>query len=229
MKLSNYINIPESATLTVNPCTAYRLIKDFTSLCANDTVIQNGANSAVGQAVHQLCSAWGIRSVGVIRDRPDADKLKETLKAMGATEVFTEEELKDTKIFETELKQPKLALNCIGGKSVNGILKHLNQNGILVTYGGMSREPVSASTASFIFKNISIKGFWITQWTRDNYKSKERKNMLEQLCFLIEQGKLKAPIHEFIALSNYKEAIEATLNPKGFTGKKLIFRMNDKC
>ena len=34
-----------------------------------DTVIQNGANSAVGQAVIQLAAAWGINTINIIRDR----------------------------------------------------------------------------------------------------------------------------------------------------------------
>lgn len=42
------------ATLMVNPITAYRMLKDFNKLSPGDTVIQNGANSGVGQAVIQL-------------------------------------------------------------------------------------------------------------------------------------------------------------------------------
>lgn len=43
-------NIPAeyAATIGVNPCTAYRLLRDFETLQEGDTVIQNGANSQVG-------------------------------------------------------------------------------------------------------------------------------------------------------------------------------------
>lgn len=44
----------EAATIAVNPATAYRMLKDFVPLKSGDTVIQNGANSAVGQAVIQV-------------------------------------------------------------------------------------------------------------------------------------------------------------------------------
>lgn len=43
-----------AATIAVNPGTAYRMLKDFVSVGSGDTVIQNGANSAVGQAVIQV-------------------------------------------------------------------------------------------------------------------------------------------------------------------------------
>ena len=32
-------------------------------------MIQNGANSGVGQAVIQVAAAWGIKTINVIRDR----------------------------------------------------------------------------------------------------------------------------------------------------------------
>ena len=34
-----------------------------------DTVIQNGANSGVGQALIQIAAAWGLSTVNVIRNR----------------------------------------------------------------------------------------------------------------------------------------------------------------
>lgn len=37
-----------AATIGVNPCTAYRLLRDFETLREGDSVIQNGANSQVG-------------------------------------------------------------------------------------------------------------------------------------------------------------------------------------
>lgn len=62
--------------LNVNPCTAYRMLKDFVKLESGDCVIQNGGNSAVGQFVIQLCRIWKLESVNIVRDRPDIDKLK---------------------------------------------------------------------------------------------------------------------------------------------------------
>lgn len=62
--------------LNVNPCTAYRMLRDFIGLEPGDTVIQNGANSAVGQFVIQLCRIYGYKSVNIVRNRPDVAYLK---------------------------------------------------------------------------------------------------------------------------------------------------------
>ena len=34
-----------------------------------DCIIQNGANSAVGQCVIQLAAAWGVNTINIIRNR----------------------------------------------------------------------------------------------------------------------------------------------------------------
>lgn len=165
MKVPKDISLPEAATITVNPCTAYRMLKDFVPLNAGDTVIQNGANSACGQSVIQICSVLGIKNVGIIRDRPDAAKLVSYLKSIGATEILTEEQCRTTKLFKSgELPKPKLALNCVGGKNALEMCKHLDNEGIMVTYGGMSREPVIVPTSSLIFKDLQFRGFWMTRW-----------------------------------------------------------------
>lgn len=38
-------------------------------MSAGATVIQNGSNSAVGQAVIQIAAALGVKTINVIRDR----------------------------------------------------------------------------------------------------------------------------------------------------------------
>ncbi|XP_055533020.1 enoyl-[acyl-carrier-protein] reductase, mitochondrial [Wyeomyia smithii] len=224
MKVPKTIGLAEAATITVNPCTAYRMLKDFVSLKAGDSVIQNGANSACGQAIIQLCRAWGIDCVGVVRDRADFGKLRDYLKNLGAAEIITEEELRTTKIFKDGIfKKPKLALNCVGGKNALEVSRHLDNQGIMVTYGGMSREPVTVPTASLIFKDLKYCGFWMTRWTKENSLSPKRSEMFEELFGLIVKNALAAPAHELIAFINYEKALTNALDIQGFVGKKYIF------
>ena len=69
------IPLAAAATLTVNPSTAYRILRDFIDLKPGDVIIQNGANSAVGMAIIQMAREMGVHTVNVIRsDRPDGDK-----------------------------------------------------------------------------------------------------------------------------------------------------------
>lgn len=218
------LGVVEAATLTVNPCTAYRMLIDFSPVRENGSVvIQNGANSACGQNVIQICKAWGIKTINIVRNRPDIVELKKYLESLGATYVLTEEELRTTKIFkEKEIEKPSLALNCVGGKSSAEMLRQLQHSGKMVTYGGMSREPVTIPTSAFIFKNISFHGFWMTAYNDIADKSQKDK-MMEDIVALMCEDKLKGPVHKIVKLDDYLEAIGNALTVKGFMGCKYIF------
>lgn len=79
--------------VAVNPCTAFRMIKDFENV-EGGSIIQNGANSGVGQAVIQIAKHLKINTINVVRDRPDLETLKSYLASLGATYVVTENELR---------------------------------------------------------------------------------------------------------------------------------------
>ncbi|XP_046812913.1 enoyl-[acyl-carrier-protein] reductase, mitochondrial-like isoform X1 [Vespa crabro] len=226
LKIPKEVGIVEASMMNVNPCTAYRMLKDFVCLKPGDTVIQNGANSAVGQLIIQLCKIWNYRTVNVIRDRPNLQELKNLLMCMGADEVLTENEIRTTQIFKNKkLPQPKLALNCVCGQSATEIMRHLAHGGTMVTYGGMSREPVTVPASIFIFKNISLQGFWMTAWTKANMESKKRQDMYDELILFFKDKKLQAPPHKVVSFSQYQEAITNALNIGGKTGVKYILDM----
>ncbi|CAG4951931.1 unnamed protein product [Colias eurytheme] len=212
----------EAASLTVNPCTALRMLCDFVCLKEGDVVIQNGANSACGQNVIQICKAWGIKTVNVVRNRPDIAELKKYLQDLGATYVFTEEEMRKITIFKGEVKKPQLALNCVGGKSATELFRYMDHGGIMVTYGGMSREPVIVPTSAFIFKNNSCRGFWMTAWNK-NAPEVDKEKMLQEIIKLMLSKQLKAPIHKMVKFDNYQEALKNALTPQGFAGCKYLF------
>jgi trans-2-enoyl-CoA reductase len=86
----------QAATMTINPPTAYNILSEFVDLCPGDFVIQNGANSAVGQAVIQIASARGLKTINLIRDRPDLQQTTEKLISLGATHVLTYDGLTDS-------------------------------------------------------------------------------------------------------------------------------------
>ncbi|XP_051920467.1 enoyl-[acyl-carrier-protein] reductase, mitochondrial [Hippocampus zosterae] len=203
-----------AATLGVNPCTALRMLADFEHLEPGDSLIQNAANSGVGQAVIQIAAAKGIRTINVLRDRPQFTRLSDGLKALGASHVIKEDALRRPdmeELFQT-CPKPKLALNAVGGKSATELLRHLRVGGSMVTYGGMSRQPVTVPTSALIFKDVKVRGFWVTRWKRQHSNGALRATLAE-LCSLLRQGKLSAPACAEVALSDYRRALDAAARP----------------
>eukprot|EP01134_Creolimax_fragrantissima_P002899 CFRG2899T1 len=190
----NDIPVEYAAILTVNPPTAFRMLADFVDLEEGDTIAQNGATSAVGRAVIQMAAARGIRSINVIRDRPNIEEVTQELKALGATHVITETSarLPDTRAILKKERPARLGLNCVGGKSCAQIVRFLGNDAVLVTYGGMAKEPVTLPTASQIFQNISAVGFWMSKWYTDRgYKA--RKTMVEDIAEMVRKEQLHYP------------------------------------
>lgn len=111
LPVASDIPIEYSAVLSVNPCsacvnsvcsqphlcynshikTSYRMLEDFVSLKAGDVVVQNAANSMVGQTVIQLCKLKGVKTINLVRSRPDLGATVDYLKSIGGDVVVPEE------------------------------------------------------------------------------------------------------------------------------------------
>ncbi|CAN6645578.1 enoyl-[acyl-carrier-protein] reductase, mitochondrial [Trichomonascus vanleenenianus] len=237
-KAMNYIpdhanNKPiQVATVSVNPTTAHQMLKEFVDLHPGDFFIQNGANSGVGRAAIQFGKLWGLKSINIVRDRPDLDKLKKELQDLGATYVITEEELGD-KEFDKQIKEwtkdseIKLALNCIGGKNCTNMSRKLSPGGHLVTYGGMSGQPLTFGVGSFIFQDIHAHGYWVSAWGKKNPGKKFE--LVKKLLKMMADGELVEPPVSTVKLSLSssdeelgKVITEALANTMASKGKQLI-------
>lgn len=122
--IPNDLPFAAAATLRVNPPTALAMLEHFVELGPGDVVIQNGGNSAVGQAVIQLARAKGLRSISIIRARPDWDEAVGLLKGLGADVVTTEQALR-ADVSASGLPAPRLGLNCVGGSAALAVAKAL--------------------------------------------------------------------------------------------------------
>ncbi|EAY81933.1 enoyl-[acyl-carrier-protein] reductase, mitochondrial [Oryza sativa Japonica Group] len=210
------------ATVTVNPLTALRMLCDFVNLAPGDTLVQNGATSIVGQCVIQLAKLHGLHTINIIRDRPGSQEAKDKLKQLGADHVFTESQLdiKNIKSLLGALPEPALGLNCVGGNAASVILKFLRQGGTMVTYGGMSKKPVTVSTSSFIFKDLSLRGFWLQKWMSSD-KAEESRTMIDYLLDLVHEGKLKYEM-ELTPFSDFHLALDKALGKHGSQPKQVL-------
>ncbi|KAK6645873.1 hypothetical protein PHAVU_L001386 [Phaseolus vulgaris] len=221
-KIEKGVPMEYAATITVNPLTALLMLEHCVTLNSGDAIVQNGATSMVGQCVIQLAKSRGIHSINIIRDRPGVNEVKEMLKNLGADEVFTESELevKNVKSLLGGIPEPALGFNCVGGNAASLVLKFLRQGGTMVTYGGMSKKPVSVSTSSFIFKDLSLRGFWLQKWLNAD-KAEESRGMVDRLLSLVQEGKLKYKM-ELVPFDDFSSALDKSLGKLGSQPKQVI-------
>lgn len=192
IKLPKDLSVVKGATISVNPATAYQLVNNY-GLEKGDWLIQNAGTSAVSQMVSQIAKNKGINVISVIRDRADFEAVAAKLTKQGATKVISESENGDRVVGKeiTNLTggNVKLALNSVGGKSSANIARKLAPGGKIITYGGMSKQPVTFPTSLFIFKSIQALGYWVTENTKKDPAGKVKDT--EEIVKLYQSGQLE--------------------------------------
>ncbi|EGC31196.1 hypothetical protein DICPUDRAFT_50320 [Dictyostelium purpureum] len=208
------------ATVSINPTTAYILLKDFVNLQEGDVIIQNAANSMVGLSVVQIAKSRGIKTINVIRNGPDFEDNVNRIKKLGGDIVVSDKYIR-TPAFQrliADLPRPKLALNAVGGASATELVRILGDNGTIVTYGGMSREPVVIPTSHLVFRNIKSQGFWLNRWISENSLA-DRTKIINNIFDLYRKQNFKLMIekHKF---SDFEAALEKS--QQGGNGRKIV-------
>ena len=114
--------------MCVNPPTAVGLLDEVVEVREGGTVIQNGATTAVGKLVLQLCAASGLQSINIVRDREEGAlaAVRRELTALGGGEgrvtVVTESE---ADAWKGKATGALLGLNCVGGRAASAVVKML--------------------------------------------------------------------------------------------------------
>jgi len=70
-----------------------------------------------------------------------------------------------------------LALDGIGGTSTMNLMSTLAERGVLVSYGGMSRQPMTVQPGNLIFKKQTLRGFWLFDWYRSAQQDSDNRDV----------------------------------------------------
>ncbi|SCU94090.1 LAME_0F06062g1_1 [Lachancea meyersii CBS 8951] len=193
-----------AATIAVNGCTAYQLLNNYVDWDpkGNDWLIQNAGTSSVSKIVSQLAKLQNIKTLSIIRDRDNFDEVAHELESKyGATKVISESQ-NNGKEFNKEVlpsilgpnAHVKLGLNSVGGKSSSSLARKLGQNATMLTYGGMSKMPVTLPPSLHIFKGLNSLGFWVTKNSLEDPQNK--RDTVRKVASLYAEGKLISPKDE---------------------------------
>jgi trans-2-enoyl-CoA reductase len=195
-----------AATIFVNPPTAYRLLKDHVELRKDDWVVQNGANSACGRLIIQMCRLWGYKTINIIRSRPNVQSVKDELTGLGANKVYTEEEFE--KALPT-IKGVRLALDCVAGKHTAILASCLENGGHLAMYGHMSGQAAELNPSDMISKHLNVHGFTLSKWLIES-DQKAKTELYNELCELFKSKQLIDPPYVQHSIEQFAEAITAS-------------------
>lgn len=205
MPLPNEADPQQMSMMTVNPPTALLMLTEFVKLEPGEWVIQNAANSGVGAYLIQLAKIRGWKTINIVR----RDSAVDGVKSLGGDVVLVDGEGLAKRVAEaTGGAKIRLGIDAVGGASSDHLAACLTDGGTLANYGAMSGEPCQISPASFIFRDVTLRGFWLAKWFR-NATPPQQMAVFGEIAKLIATGKLKSRIQATYDVTQIKDAVKA--------------------
>lgn len=206
-----------AAQLFVNPFTAYAMVQD-SGVAEGGWLMLTAAGSAFGKMVIQLCNMKGIKTIGTVR----RDDLNEELKALGLTEVInTETENMISRVKQiTDGAGVGCILDAVGGPTATEAINCLGKGGKMLIYGVLSLQDPTLNVGLLIFRELTIKGFWLTDWMR-RVDSQTRQDVAKNVISLLASGQIQLPVEASYPLEAIRQAVEHADAPGRF-GKILV-------
>jgi NADPH:quinone reductase-like Zn-dependent oxidoreductase len=203
--------------MTINPPTAALLLSEFVRLEPGEWVIQNAANSAVGLFLVQLARDRGYRTVNVVRREDAAEVVRET---GGDVVLLDGEDLARRVSAATDGARIRLGIDAVAGAATGHLADCLCESATLVNYGRMSGEPCTVQPDAHVFRDLTVRGFWLARWFQ-HAPEERRHSLLREIAGLIATGRLHAPIQATYDVSEIKDAVAAAADT-GRSGKILV-------
>ena len=204
-------DVNQLSMLGINPATAYLLLTEFVHLKPGDWVIQNGANSATGRALIPIAKSLGIRTVNVVRRAELVDEIR----MLGGDVVLVDGPDLSKGVAAATGKAPiRLALDMVSDSSTLNLMNALAPGGVLVAYSAMSGKPMIGSALNVIFRNMSIRGFWLFNCYKTATPEK-LVSMYEFLAGMVASGTITAPVAGVYGLDRFAEALSEAARFKG--------------
>ena len=218
--LPNGVDPIQLSMITINPPTASLLLSEFVDLKQGDWVIQNAANSGVGSYLIKLAKLRGFKTVNIVR----RESLIKPLLEAGADVVLVDGIIDGLSLAKrvkaaTDSADIKLGIDAVGGSATDRLGQSLAEGATLVNYGAMSGEPCSLAPTIIIFKDITVRGFWLAKWFR-TATPEQQKEVFANIIGLIATGKLSTPIHATFPVKDIKQAV--TIAASGERNGKVI-------
>lgn len=190
-----------AAAVWMQYLTAYGALIDIARLRSGDHVVITAASSSVGLAAIQTANRVGATTIAVTRT---SAKKQALLDAGAAHVIASAEENLAARLNEiTGPQGVRVVLDAIGGPIFEPLTAAMSRGGILIEYGGLSREPTPFPLPAVLAKTLTLRGYLVHEITGNPVKLEAAKAfILEGL----EVGTLKPIIDRTFAFDQIVEA-----------------------
>src|SRR3989442_11096089 len=181
--MSNEADPLQLSMIGINPATAYLLLNRYVSLMPGDWIGQTAANSAMGQYIIALAKLAGLKTLNIVRREEAAERVRK----WGGHRVVLQGDNLHKDIEEAlDGKKLSLVLDTVGGTPVGELAKSLKPGGSIVVYAIQSGQFPAMPPAEFIYRGLSLHGFWLINWIRTAPRA-EIREMYQKLGDLVAE------------------------------------------
>eukprot|EP00850_Spirogloea_muscicola_P017020 SM000142S00534 [mRNA] locus=s142:245589:247190:+ [translate_table: standard] len=224
-----------AAQLIVNPFTSYGMLQDLAIpkgcqqapgtmltwewLSAGEYLVQTAANSALGRQLITLASVAGIKTINVVRKDTYVDELKK----LGADEIIvsTDEEEIAKRVYRiTEGRYAYAAVDSVAGKGTKAMVASVRSGGTVFIFGGASGPEFVASIGDLIFRDVTIRGWWLSRYI-EKHSPDELQRLVKEILTLYESGCLEISHGETYDLADFATALKKN-QAEGRGGKIIL-------
>lgn len=201
----------------INPYTAYAML-EVSGLQEGNWLLLTAGGSAFGKLVLQLSKEKGINVICTVRRDTQIDDLK----ALGAAAVVNTNDEKWPKQVRavTGQKGVDYCFDAVGGETGAGAMDCLIRGGVMMVYGLLSLQPIPLNSGLLIFKNVSVRGFWLTAWLAGLSKE-EKIAVTQKILTLLATAGLTVDVEATYGLDDVVKAVVHADSP-GRKGKILL-------
>jgi NADPH:quinone reductase-like Zn-dependent oxidoreductase len=206
-----------AAQLIAMPLSALMLL-EFLQVPRGGWIVQNAANGAVGKTLAMLAAARGIRVLSLVRRDAGVGEMA----ALGVDNVISTAapDWRDAAKAVLGDGLAGVAVDSVGGQASADLMALLGENGVLVSFGAMSGEPMQVPSGDMIFKHATVKGFWGSKVSREMSVADKRRLVGELIQHALA-GELKLPVDAVFDLAHAAQAAAASVQP-GRSGKVML-------
>jgi NADPH:quinone reductase-like Zn-dependent oxidoreductase len=203
--------------LFVNPFTAVAMVEE-SGVQPGQWLLITACGSALGKMTIQLCKMRGIKTIGTVR----RNDINNELTALGIDAIvnIADENLPKRVKEITGGEGAQAAIEAVGGDTASEALKCLSRGGLMLIYGLLSLKNPVIDSGLMIFKELNIKGFWLTDWMR-RVDAATRMRTAQEVITLLASGQIQLPIEATYSLDDIAQAATHADTP-GRWGKILV-------
>ena len=158
-----------------------------------------------------------MKSVNVVR-RPE---LIAPLRASGADVVLADGPDLDARVRAAigDGSLP-LAIDAVGGSGTQRLARCVDDGGTVVNYGILSGEPCRVDGRETVFRDVSLRGFWLRRWFVQTLPERVAA-LYRELAGKLADGTLTVDVEAVYPIRRVKEAV-AHAARGGRSGKILV-------